>query len=159
MTKLKPALSEGDALSRITGPFPGGIKAAAKLVSRDPSTLYRWSDPDLEDSIPLSCAIILDRAHRQAGGLGSPLLEYFAAQLELADAERIAEHIEVHRLAADMNRAAGEANAELAELALPGATEEDWREAERDVSTLYQKITTLLPLLRRGRAKPQQQPP
>jgi hypothetical protein len=158
MTKLKAPLTEGDALSRIIGPFPGGIKAAAQLVSRDPSTLYRWSDPDLEDSIPLSCAIVLDRAHRQAGGIGSPLLEYLAAQLELADADRIAEHLEVHRLAIELNRATGEANAELAELTLPGATDKDWREAEQATANVFQKLSTLLPLLKLGRAKPHQPP-
>lgn len=158
MTKYKPPLTEAEALALIIGPYPGGIKALAELVSRDPSTVYRWGDPGLDDSTPLSCAIILDRAHRQAGGIGSPLLEYLAAQLALSQAESIAENLEVHRLAADVNRAAGEANAELAELALPGATDDDWREAEHDVATLYRKLTTLIPLLKRGRAKPQQPP-
>lgn len=159
MTKIKPPLSEADALGRITTALPGGLEEAATIVGRTTSTVYKWGNPDLDDSTPIGCAVLLERAYRKAGGQGAPYSEYLAAQVALADAEVFAENLEVHRLAVAVNRAAGEANAELAELALPCATDEDWREAERDVSTLYGKLTTLLALLRRGPAKPIQQPP
>jgi uncharacterized protein YdbL (DUF1318 family) len=161
MTKRVLPLTEADAIAQITAALPGGIAQAAQLVGRDPSTVYRWGNPDTDDSTPVSCAIILERAYREAGGIGSPFGEYMAAVASLADAQAIAENIEVHRLAIEINRSAGNANAEIGELALPGATDKDWREAAEATETLLQKLTRIVPLLKRGPRLPdqQQQPP
>ena len=160
MTKLKPPLTEGDALDRIST-FLDGRANAASIAGRSASHLAKWANPDMEDSTPLAIVVKLERAYRAAGGIGSPLLEYALAQVELGAAEAIAEDIEVHRLAVDINRAAGEANAELAELTLPGVTDNDFVEAEQASKRLYQKLSTLLPALQRAiaRRRPHQQPP
>lgn len=147
MTKRRPPLSTEAALARIAGQMPGGYEEMAAIVDRSAGHIRNWGNPDREEDVPFTCARQLDIAFRAAGGEGFPLFESYAAQLELADAERFACR---HRLLAETQgviKEGGEAHEALVRLCLPGATEADRAAAQREVAEALEKLKLVFPLL------------
>lgn len=86
MTKVRPPASFHDAITRIAGliGWDGCVEAltagtSRKLVAR---TIRNWSDPDTEPCISIEDALRLDLAFKAAGGIGTPLFDAYALQLE-----------------------------------------------------------------------------
>jgi hypothetical protein len=147
MTKLRPALSFENALTKVAGLI--GWPAAAAIIGKSTRLVRRWSDPDATAKISLDRALRLDVAFRLAGGDGAPFLECYALRVEadtygaptkaLLDAAAIAV------------KESGEAFAATITAALPGATQADVAIAERELEQSIGAQTNTLAALRNGR--------
>ncbi|MFA7604506.1 MAG: hypothetical protein WCY29_16020 [Novosphingobium sp.] len=140
MTKPRPPLSAGDALSRVIAQLPCGIEDAARIARRSKSTVYAWGNPDTDDDIPLRCAIALDHAFQEAGGAGAPFHELYTLRLELAGATRFADHIELGRLAAEIIRENSEAEEAIVLALLPDASTAHHRATLEEIEQAMAKL-------------------
>lgn len=150
MTKHRPPLSLSEALGRIAGLVEGGYVEMAAIVGRARSTVYAWGDPDTDDDIPMGCARKLDLAYQMAGGVGAPILETYAAQLELEAGSQFAEQIALGRHLQDVLRETSEAELALLRASQPGAGEAERLEAAREVKDAVAVLGRSLPLLATG---------
>ena len=94
MTKVRPPASFCDAITRIAAHIGwGGCSAALSTDTRKVAerTIRNWSDPDTEPCISLEDALKLDLAHQEAGGIGTPLFDAYALQLD-RETERARQH-------------------------------------------------------------------
>lgn len=147
MTKHRPPLSIDAALARIAGHLAGGWTDIAETTRRAESTVRAWGDPDRPEQIPLDCAVVIDLAYQAAGGLGAPCYEAYTSMLEEAGAERFADQIALGRLASQVIRECGEANAALVAAAQPGATDTDRRRTLREIEEAMAQLQTARQLL------------
>lgn len=147
MTKLRAPLSIDAALARIAGQLPGGYEEAADLTDCRARTVRKWGDPDAPEEISLRRAITLDLAYVAAGGEGYPLHQAYTHQLEVAEAEHFADRFDLLRRTAALIKEGGEAQAALARLCLPDATEADRRVALRELAEAFELTRQLLSLL------------
>lgn len=152
MTKARAPLSIDAALARIAGHLPGGFNDMATIVGRAVRTVRNWGDPDTAEQIPLDCAIALDLAYISAGGDCAPLFESYQLQLDLAQMERFSSNIALGKHAAQVIREGGEAHSALLLATLPGATENDRKNALRECSEAFDVLKRALPLLGAPRA-------
>ncbi|HEX8446254.1 MAG TPA: hypothetical protein VF649_06535 [Sphingomonas sp.] len=93
MTKPRPALTFAQAVTRIAGLI--GYPEAARLVGRSERTVRYWSEDDQDGEPRLQDALSLDLAWRAAGGDGAPILDSYAAQLDVAFADDLACRLEL----------------------------------------------------------------
>lgn len=159
MTKARAPLSIDAGLARIAGHLPGGYTDMATIVGRAVRTVRNWGDPDTAEQIPLDCAIALDLAFIAAGGDCAPLFETYQLQLELAQMERFACNIALGKHAAKVIREGGEAHSALLLATLPGATENDRKNALRECSEAFDVLKRALPLLGADPIPDQHHPP
>lgn len=85
MTKVRPPASFCDAITRIAAHIGwGGCSAALSTDTRKVAerTIRNWSDPDTEPCISVEDALKLDLVHQAAGGIGTPLFDAYALQLD-----------------------------------------------------------------------------
>ncbi|WP_051211381.1 hypothetical protein [Sphingomonas sp. LH128] len=128
--KRRPPLSIHAALADIADTVPGGWDAmAAECSPRKPAIVRAWGDPDRREEIPLECAIKLDKLFRRSGGDGAPCIEYFAFRLDEAGFFHSADNLGLGRIAAELIRECGQAQAALVLAAQPGACRTVFREA------------------------------
>jgi hypothetical protein len=150
MTKPRPALSVEDALDRIAGQIPGGKRAMAAIVDRQPRTVHNWGDPDTPETIPMDCAIKLDIAFQQHGGVGHPIFDTYALLLETAELESFSCGMETARRLKAAMKEGSEAHAALVDASLPGATKADRERATREVLEAVDALKATLPTLTDG---------
>lgn len=132
MTKHRPPLSVHAALDRIAGHFVGGYADLGAVLGKEAHTCRAWGDPDKREKISVEDAIRLDLHYQAAGGIGAPLFETYALQLEQAGADRFATQIAIGRLLPDVMRENNDAEIAIVVAAQPGATEADRRAAAKE---------------------------
>jgi hypothetical protein len=154
MTKVRPPLSIDGALARIAGTLPGEWTELAAIAGRAESTVRRWGDHDQPEQIPLPIAIALDIAHERAGGVGRPLFETYALQLEVAREQAFASEIELARRTCVVIRESGQAHEAMVLATLPSATDRDRENAVRELEDVVREVTGAIALLRGPRAPP-----
>ncbi len=147
MTKPRSPRSIDAALTRIAGTLPGGWTDMAEATDRRESLVRAWGDPARREQIPVRDAIILDRAFREAGGLGAPIFEYYAARLDLNGAFVDCEQIALARHAASVVRECGEASAAIVDAALPAASPAQRARATREIEEAIETLRRTRPLL------------
>jgi hypothetical protein len=147
MTKLRAPLTVDAALARIAGQLPDGWNSVSEIAGRQPRHCRRWGDPDAEEQIPIDVAIRLDLAFQAEGGTGAPILEAYAAQLELASAARFADRNALLRQAVDVIREGGEAHAAIVRSTQPDASPADERIAYREACEAFEALKKIIPLL------------
>lgn len=86
MTKLRPPLTPYRALTEIAAQL--GWDGCGSVLGKSESLMRKWGDPDAEREISFQDAIRLDAAYLRAGGGRAPLLECYAARLDLDADER-----------------------------------------------------------------------
>ena len=151
MTKHRAPLSPEQALQRIAGMLD--VDRMASLTDRQPRTLRNWMDPDTPEEVPLGCAIRLDLAYQESGGIGAPLFEAYAHQLEHAALHKYAARISLGRLTADAIREGGEAHAALVEAAQPDSGPAELRRAEKEGGEALEKLRLCLASLEAERVR------
>lgn len=147
MTKSRAPLTFDNALARIAGQI--GWPAMAEATGRVVRTVRRWGDPDADESCPIDCALALDLAFQQGGGIGAPMFETYALRLEAERAEIFADQAELTRLAALGLREGSEAIAAQLACTLPDATPAIAVAAVRETEESIAAQTSALALLRR----------
>ena len=147
MTKRRAPLTIDAALARIAGQLPGGYGEMADIAGRKERTVRNWGDPDTPEQIPMDCAIKLDLAYQQADGIGAPIFETYACQLEAAGVARFATRIELGHLAARSAAESGEAHAAMIRAALPGASDAEVAAAVREIGEAVELLHHGLSLL------------
>jgi hypothetical protein len=80
MTKIRPAATFADAVTRVAGRI--GWAGAADAVGKAERTVRNWSDPDTGALPTVEDALALDRAYLEAGGTSPPLLGVMTLRLE-----------------------------------------------------------------------------
>lgn len=144
MTKHRAPLSFDDALSRIAGQV-GGFEAMGNRVGRQSRTVRNWGDPDTTEHCPVDCALELDLLFLEKGGVGAPMYEAYAHQLELAELSRHADRHELSRLTSLFAKEGGEAVGALIRASMPDASEADRRRAEIELTEAFEVARRLLP--------------
>ena len=147
MTKLRAPLSIDAALARIAGQLHGGWNEMAQRTERKSRTVRNWGDPDTPEQVPIDCAIVLDLAYQEAGGLGAPIYEAYSARLDLAEAARFADRHALMGRSVEVIREGGEAHAALVRACQPDATLADRAHALREVTEAFEAIRNTIPLL------------
>jgi hypothetical protein len=149
MTKLRPPLTTGAAVDRVAGQLSGGYSELAAKLDRGEAYVRAWGDPDRREKICFDDAIAADLIYREAGGVGAPMFETFAYQLDHAGVSRFADEVELARLVGVSVRESGEAHALAIAMATPGADRSALaatiREAEEAVAAwngLLQRLRT-----------------
>ncbi|WP_069337178.1 hypothetical protein [Sphingobium yanoikuyae] len=142
MTKIRPALSFGLALTKVAGVI--GWHGCAKICRRSERTLRNWSDDEAEGGITLDKARTLDLAYRAAGGVGAPFLECYALSLETMSVQITACSQALSRAASDASKETGEAMAALIMAARPGATRRDREVARKELEEGISSLTGAL---------------
>lgn len=140
MTKRRAPLTIDAALARIAGQIPGGYDEMALIADRAVRTVRNWGDPDTPEQIPVDCAIRLDLAYQASDGPGAPIFESYAFQLELAASTRFADSYALAKLAPEVIRECGEANAAIVAAAQPGADDRLRQDALREAEEAVQKL-------------------
>lgn len=147
MTKLRAPMTIDAALARIAGQIPGSFAEMATITDRACRTVRNWGDPDTPEKIPVDCAIKLDLAYQASGGSGAPIFESYAMQLELAAADRFADSYALAKLAPEVIRECGEANAAIVAAAQPGADNRLRQDALREGEEAMQSLKKTLLLI------------
>jgi len=136
MTKVRPPASFHDAITRIAGQIGwDGCASALSTNGRKVAerTIRNWSDPDTSPTISIDDALTLDLAYRAAGGIGTPLFDAYALQLE-----REVEQARLHqpcliRTTAAAAKETGEAMHALVLAASPHASPNDKARAAAEI--------------------------
>lgn len=157
MTKHRPALTLGAALGRIRGQLPGGWHEMAAIADRSVSTVYAWDAPDGTESIPMDCAIKLDIAFQQAGGVGAPIYEVYAIRMKAAEAAAFAEQVTLTEHLAVVMKEGAEAEQAILLSTLPADAADRAiakRHARQQVEESIAAQTAALALLREEPPRP-----
>lgn len=154
MTKLRAPGSIDAALSRIAGLVPDGWAGMASTVDRKERTVRNWGDPDTPESIPLECAIALDLAYIAAGGVGAPIHETYALQLNLQLQTQFGDILQLATLNAEFILEAGQAGAAVIQATAPGAPDKLKREALRESEEAATALARTIAALRRSVGMP-----
>lgn len=125
----------------------GGLEGMAQATNRSVSTINAWRDPERREKVPLDDAIALDLAYQAAGGVGAPLFETYAAQLELAASTRFSDRHHLLEATKELVREAGEAHAALIHASQPGATAGDDARALREATEAFDRFKPILAML------------
>lgn len=131
MTKLRPAVSIANAITRISEVLD--YNRMGELVDRSDRTVRDWSDPGRPTCPTLDQAIVLDLAYRDAGGEGMPLLEYFHRRVQLAEPGPSVTNAQLVLAAGIAAKEAGEAVNAMILAAQPGATSHDRARAKTEL--------------------------
>ena len=131
MTKPRAPLTYDNALTRIAAQI--GWAAMAEAVGQRERTVRDWGDPDLERRCPIEAAELLDLAFQAGGGQGAPMLETYSLRLEAAHTHRFAAGIDLARAVCAMIREGAEAKEKMIVASFPGATDQDRRDALREL--------------------------
>ncbi|MFA6125056.1 MAG: hypothetical protein WCS75_01420 [Sphingomonas sp.] len=107
MTKRRTPLTFSSAIAKIGAYL--GYDVAGAACGRSDRSVYAWADPKEECLPTLGQALALERAYRAAGGEGSPILEAFGHQLDLAVLEQSSERTALAGDYARLARECGEA--------------------------------------------------
>jgi hypothetical protein len=146
MTYAREPMTFESALDRIVERL--GQPAVLRLVGKAARTLAGWSNPADAQSPPIALALTLDRAWRDAGGAGAPMLDTYRRLFE-ANAP-IVLGIDIGNLP-DLTvaciREGSQAEAALVIAMMPGATELQRREASREVTESIAVLEATLPHL------------
>lgn len=145
MTKLRPPVSEGQALDRIAGVLEWS--GMAKLLGKAERTVRNWGEPDTTAGISYRDALALDVAYQLKGGQGAPLYDCYALRLNMAQAVMNADAEALSRAAKAAAKEGGEAVAALIEASRPGATAADRLIAKREVQESIEVLASTLPML------------
>lgn len=132
MTKTRTHSVDG-ALTLIAGTLPGAWEQMAQITGYHERPVRGWGDPDREEQINLPAAIKLDLAFQAEGGAGQPLYDAYGYLVGLAREDRFCGLFDILRAAIDVVREMGDAKTALMEAALPDATDEDRRDAKREM--------------------------
>lgn len=144
MTKTRAPLSIEQALQRITGNLPHGVKQAAEITGRSPSMVRAWGDPERREKIPMDDAILLDIAHVEHGGQGTPLRDCYVHQLELAAVSSFAERFVLLDKTIDLLRESSEAHEALLQACRPGAGPNEQRRALKELADVVEKAQPMI---------------
>lgn len=147
MTKRRAPLSMDTALARIAGQVPGGWATMAAEVDRSERHVRKWGDESAREEINFTQARKLDLLYRRHGGHGFPIFDAYGQLLELDIADRFFDQFEVLRRATRLVKEAGEAEAAVLRVALPGATAAHRAEALRELLEAIEAAKLMLPLL------------
>lgn len=147
MTKLRAPLSFAQAIKRIGGVVE--FKDCAALVGRSVRAVQLWSEDDRDGCPTLEQAFALDLAYRKAGGEGAPILESYAAQLDVAIADELACRTRLIAIIGDTAQECGEAYKHALVVAMPGATPAEVHRAITETEEAAGRITALLRSLTR----------
>lgn len=145
MTKPRAPLTYDNALTRIAAQI--GWAAMAEAVGQRERTVRDWGDPDLERGCPIEAAELLDLAFQTGGGEGAPMHETYSLRLEAAYAHRFATGIDLARTVCNMIREGAQAKEKMIIASLPGATDQDRRDALRELEEFIAAARAGIPLL------------
>lgn len=136
MTKVRPPASFEDALTRIAALIGwDGCQAVLNANGRMVAgrTIRNWSDPDTLASIPVRDALTLDLAYKAAGGVGTPLFDAYALQLELETEQARLNPLCLIRMTSVAAKESGEALAAMALASSPHASPNDKARAAAEI--------------------------
>jgi hypothetical protein len=149
MTKVRAPLTFAQAITRIAGVL--GWPAMARLTGRTERTVRYWSEDDQDGCPTLNHAFKLDLAYRAAGGEGAPILESYAAQLDVAAADLPACRTDLTTTVGLVAREVGEAVYHALAVAAPGASPAmvhraiiESEEAQGHLSALVRRLASFL---------------
>lgn len=143
MTKVRPPASFFDAITRIAAHIGwDGCSAALSVGTRKVAerTIRNWSDPDTEPCISIEDALKLDLAFQADGGIGTPLFDAYALQLDReAERARQSQPCLIHTTAA----AAKETGEAMHALVLAGSPHAHPRDKARAAAEIIEAIEAL----------------
>lgn len=147
MTRVLPPASLDNALARIAGQLPGGWTEMAAIAGKAESHVRKWGNEARPEQLPMPAAIAFDIAYERAGGVGRPIFETYALQLDLAREDAFAGEVALaHQLGAVM-RESGQAHQAMLLATLPSATPADRRNAVRELKEAMQEKATAITML------------
>jgi len=150
MTKVRPPLTVERAMVRVADVI--GYDGMAAAISSDDkavseSTVRNWSNPDTPERCPLECAAAFDLAFQNAGGEGSPMLEWLERAIDQGRRTSFADRFHLGRLLRTVIKEGSEAEIALLTSSLPGATEKDdaraAAEIEEAIAALQQSLAAV----------------
>lgn len=166
MTKLRAPITCEDALTKVAGTLT--YARLAQILDRPERTVRNWSEPDTSpaaaDAITLGMALELDKQFRLAGGIGAPLLSFYALRLEADVADASVHAVAIAEAAARVAREGGQALEAAIIASVPGADVRLLDIAERESEEAVAASTDLVITIgraRKARANPsgQEVPP
>ncbi len=147
MTKERAPLSLDSALARIAGQLPGSWAEMAVIAGRSESTVRRWGDEAQPEQLTMPAAIAFDIAYERAGGVGRPIFETYALQLDLSREDAFSGEIALAHQLGTVMRESGEAHQAMLLATLPSATAADRRNAIRELKEAMQEKATAITML------------
>jgi hypothetical protein len=133
MTKERRPLSVDSALARIAGQVPGSWAQMARTVGYAERTVRKWGDEDADERVNIPAAIALDILFQQHGGSGQPIYEAYGYLIKASVAASFADQFEILRRAVVVATETAQAQSALMRVALPDATDNDRRIAQREL--------------------------
>jgi len=125
----------------------------ARVIGRSESLTRKWSHPARKAFPTLAQAVAIDGAYVAAGGDGTPLLEAYAQQLDVAIGREIACQLALSAAVAVAAKEFGEAVAASLAVARPGAPNQgavfhalnESEEASAAMAVVVRHLTSFLP--------------
>jgi hypothetical protein len=142
MTKVRAPLTFAQAITRVAGVV--GWPAMAALTGRTERTVRYWSEDDQDGCPTLDQAFALDVAYRAAGGEGAPILESYAAQLDVHIAEIPACREELTTVIGSVAQEVGDAIHHALVVAVPGASPAQVHRAITETEEAQGRLTMLV---------------
>jgi hypothetical protein len=143
VTKDRRPLTSERALTKIASLI--GWPAVAAIAKRHERSVRRWGDNDIGTKIALDTAAALDVAYSQAGGDGTPLLDWYQLRIELGVARARASIAEQADRAAKAATEAGQAVAAQMRALSPTATDADRLIAVKETEEAIAALKDTLP--------------
>lgn len=150
------------ALARIAGQLEGGWAGVGRVVGKSESMARAWGHPGRREQIPMDDAIALDLAFQAAGGIGAPIFETYALQLDLACINRFADRAALGVHLASVIKESAEAESAMLSAILPDAGPAETRRALRELDEALVAMGTaraLLNNMKSGKTDSPQIPP
>ena len=147
MTKHRAPLTIDAALARIAGQLEGGWYEMGTVTERSQSMVRAWAEPTRREQVPMDAAIALDLAFQASGGIGAPLFETYARQLDLACISRFADRAALGIPLASVIKEAAEAESAMLSAVLPDAGPAETARALREVDEALVAMGTARSLL------------
>lgn len=154
MTKRRQPATFEDALVQIAALVPGGFDTMGVTLDLSAGMVRAWSDPERREKLPADAIVSLDLLYAEHGGEGSPLFESLDLQLDVARAGRFAHERELAVGAMKMSTESGDAIAAVIKASLPGATDDDRRQARKEVAELNSEVARVFAQLTPGQEAP-----
>ena len=142
MTKPRAALTFAQAITRVCGLI--GYPEAARITGRSDRAVRYWTEDDQDGQPTLTQALALDAAYRAAGGADAPILESYAAQLDVRLSDDIACRMELTAAIGTVAQEVGEALNHALAVTAPGASPAQVHRAITETQDAGGRIAVLL---------------
>lgn len=119
------------------------MEAVLQVVDRKKSAFYAWTNENDPDSIPVELMLLLDVAHRRAGGVGTPLRDAYDVLLDRACADEFSDAIQLAAATAVAVKEFGDFGQATIMAAQPGAELADLVRAKHEAEEVLAAVTAV----------------